>query len=118
MNKPIPIALGFLAGVLLAASDSRSQPVPCWAVQNGVNSTIQCANGYWRTITPEGDEYVGMGIVDPNEQSVGGNFVVNKATGGPNINIMTAPLITPPAQTRPTVGPGQAESFGQPVRQD
>jgi hypothetical protein len=130
-NLALAFGVGFFGGLLIqrceALGQARGDPVPwqrqqprntaqCWHQPDGANSTILCQNGYWRTITPEGQEYTGMGVQDPNMQSIGGNFVINKASGGPNTNIMTAPVVTPPGQTQPTVGPGANELYGNQPR--
>lgn len=128
LNLLSAAAIGLFGGLLMtrcqeAEAQQRRPDVlpqnvaPCWPVPNGANNTIMCSNGFWRTITPEGEEFTGMGVQDPNMQSIGGNFVINKSTGGPNTNIMSAPIVTPPMQTQPTVGPGQNELYGNPPRQ-
>jgi len=131
LNLVLAFAVGFVGGILIqrceALAQGRGDPVPwqrqqphntapCWPVPNGVNNTIQCSNGYFRTITPEGEEFTGMGITDPNGTAVGGNFVINPSTGGPNINPNLGPMVRPPYQA-PSVAPGQAEAFGNHPRQ-
>lgn len=82
----------------------------CWAVPNGVNNTIQCANGFWRTITPEGDEFTGNGNTDPNATAAGSTIVMNAPKLGPQV--------TPPTQVLPMLEPYQAQQYGFQPRQD
>ena len=82
----------------------------CWPVPNGVNNTIQCSNGFWRTITPEGVEYTGNGMTDPSASAAGSAIVTN----GPKLG----PQVTPPTQVLPMLEPYQAGSFGFQPRQD
>lgn len=93
-----------------------AQTVPCWSVPNGVNSTVQCANGYWQTITPEGETYTGNGVADPSATAQGSSIVINPATGGPAIG--AGPTVTPPTQQLPLLAPYQAEQYGFQPRQD
>jgi hypothetical protein len=116
MNKHIPIALGFLAGVLLAASDSHSQQVRCHYAPNGSNITIACDNGYWQTTTPDGEVFTGMGTSDPNAVAQGSGIAINPATGG--IDITRGQTVTPPTQVLPQLAPYQAQQYGFTPRQD
>jgi hypothetical protein len=90
--------------------------VPCWPVPNGVNNTIQCANGYWHTTTPEGEVFTGMGMSDPNASAAGSSIVINPATGGPFVG--AGPTVTPPTQVLPQLAPHQANTYGFMPRQD
>lgn len=121
MKWPLAIAIGLVAGIVLAASDSRSQQkpqnsVPCWYVPNGSNTTIQCANGYWQTITPDGETYSGNGMADPSASAQGSGIVINPSTGG--IDLLHGQTVTPPTQNLPQLAPYQAEAYGFQPRQD
>jgi hypothetical protein len=105
-----------LAIVLLGTSAHAQNVVPCWYVPNGVNNTVQCANGYWQTITPEGDIFMGNGISDPNATAQGSGIVINPATGGPFVGAGTT--VTPPTQVLPMLEPYQAQQYGFQPRQD
>jgi hypothetical protein len=94
---------------LLVATSAQAQ-MNCWAVPNGVNNTIQCSNGFWRTITPEGDEYTGNGMTDPSASAAGSGIVMN----GPKLG----PQVTPPTQILPMLEPHQAGQYGFQPRQD
>jgi hypothetical protein len=102
---------GLVAGLaIVQCTDPAAAQTQCWAVPNGVNNTIQCANGFWRTITPEGEEFTGAGMTDPNASAAGSNLVIN----GPKLG----PQVTPPTQVLPMLEPYQAGSFGFQPRQD
>lgn len=91
--------------------------VPCWEVYNGANRTIQCANGYWQTVTKDGMVYDGNGTFDPNEGANGSSIVINPATGGPNTG--TGPSVQAPnASTNgnlPVLAPYQGPMYGYPL---
>lgn len=108
------LALG-LALVVLVTTASHAQ-VPCWYVPNGVNATMQCANGYWQTITPEGETYTGNGVADPSAAAQGSSIVINPGTGGPAVG--AGPTVTPPTQQLPLLAPYQAEQYGLQPRQE
>jgi hypothetical protein len=110
MKRTIIILLGLLAQPALAQNS-----VPCWGVPNGLNSTIQCANGYWQTVTPEGEVFTGNGRTDPSASAQGSTIVINPATGGPNTTGMN---VTPPTQVLPMLEPYQAQQYGFQPRQD
>lgn len=86
--------------------------VPCWYVPNGAAITLQCANGFWQTIMPDGLVVTGHGMPDPNEAVRGSGLVINPGTGGPYIG--NGPTVTPPTQVVPTPAPGQASQYGLP----
>lgn len=88
--------------------------VPCWYVPNGANQTINCANGYWQTHTPDGEVFTGNGSTDPHASVMGSSIVINPATGG--IDITKGQTVTPPTQTYPVLEPGQANAYGLPHR--
>lgn len=117
------IVIGLAVGVALAIVDARAQSpprgqngVPCWSVPNGSNTTIQCANGYWYTTTPDGETFTGNGMVDPSATAQGSGIVINPATGG--IDIIHGQTVTPPTQNLPQLAPYQAEAYGFQPRQD
>jgi hypothetical protein len=85
-------------------------------VPNGVNATTQCANGYWQTITPEGEVFTGNGPTDPSATARGSSIVINPATGGPFVG--AGPTVTPPTQVLPMLEPYQAQQYGFQPRQD
>jgi hypothetical protein len=95
----------------IAAPFANAQNVPCWYVPNGVNVTTQCANGFWQTITPEGEIFTGNGMTDPSATAQGSGLI-NKPVGtlGPNV--------TAPTQVLPMLEPYQAGNFGFMPRQD
>lgn len=105
-------------GLLPLNVEAQRNGVPCWYVPNGVNSTIQCANGYWQTITPEGEVYSGNGISDPNASARGSSITIDPSTGGPVTNSNRGPSVTPPTQVLPMLEPHQANQFGFMPRQD
>lgn len=109
---PKVAALIIMAMLLVRVTDAQAQTnqVSCWSVPNGVNNTIQCSNGFWRTITPEGVEYTGNGMTDPSASAAGSAIVTN----GPKLG----PQVTPPTQVLPMLEPYQAGSFGFQPRQD
>ena len=94
----------------------HGQTVPCRYVPNGVNTTISCANGFWQTITPEGEVITGNGVPDPNASAAGSTIVINPSTGGPAVG--AGPTVTPPTQTLPMLAPYQAEQYGFQPRQN
>ena len=102
--------------LILLITATMAQTVPCWSVPNGVNSTVQCANGYWITTTPEGDTYTGNGMSDPSAEAQGSGIVINPGTGGPAIG--AGPTVTPPTQQLPLLAPYQAQQYGFQPRQD
>lgn len=110
------IVLGLAVGVGLAIADARAQTVQCHYVPNGSNNTIACDNGFWRTITPDGDEFTGMGSGDPSASAQGSGIVINPATGG--IDITHGQTVTPPTQVLPQLAPYQAQQYGFTPRQD
>jgi hypothetical protein len=112
------IIIGMIVGVVLAASDSRAQGVQCWHVPNGVNNTVQCANGYWITTTPEGETFTGNGVQDPSASAAGSSIVIDPSTGGPNLKPGNGPTVTPPTQVLPMLAPYQAQQYGFTPRQD
>lgn len=105
-----------LALLLLLVTSTMAQSVPCWYVPNGINTTLQCANGYWQTITPEGTVYSGNGMSDPSAGAQGSGIVINPATGGPSVG--AGPTVTPPTQQLPTLAPYEAQTYGFQPRQD
>ena len=105
-----------LALVVLLITATMAQSVPCWSVPNGVNNTIQCANGFWQTITPEGEVHSGNGMPDPSAGAQGSAIVINPATGGPAVG--AGPTVTPPTQQLPMLAPYQAEQYGFQPRQN
>jgi hypothetical protein len=105
-----------LALLWLLVASAKAQPVPCWSVPNGVNNTIQCANGYWQTITPEGEVHSGNGMSDPSAGAAGSSIVINPATGGPSVG--AGPTVTPPTQQLPLLAPYEAGTYGFQPRQD
>lgn len=102
--------------IILLITATMAQQVPCWTVPNGVNATMQCANGYWQTITPEGEVHSGNGMPDPSAGAAGSSIVINPATGGPAVG--AGPTVTPPTQQLPMLAPYQAEQYGFQPRQD
>ena len=90
--------------------------VPCRYVPNGSNTTIACANGYWQTITPDGEVFTGNGTPDPSATAQGSGIVINPGTGGPNVG--AGPSVTPPTAQLPMLAPHQAEQFGFQPRLD
>jgi hypothetical protein len=108
------------AGIVVAANSARAQQpqnaVQCWAVPNGVNSTVRCANGYWITTTPEGETFTGNGMSDPSASASGSTIVINPATGGPYVGAGTT--VVPPTQVLPMLEPYQAQQYGFQPRQD
>jgi hypothetical protein len=110
------IALALALVVLLITAAYAQNAVPCWSVPNGVNNTIQCANGYWQTITPEGEVHSGNGVGDPSAGAQGSTIVINPSTGGPAIG--AGPTVTPPTQQLPMLAPYQAEQYGFQPRQN
>jgi hypothetical protein len=104
------LLIGLVIGVGVTYCSSAKAQAQCWSVPNGVNNTIQCNNGFWRTITPEGDEYTGNGMTDPSASAAGSTIVMN----GPKLG----PQVTPPTQILPMLEPYQAGSFGFQPRQD
>jgi len=117
-KQGVGIAAGLTLGILLAMHDAHSQGrVTCRAVPNGANNTIACSNGYWRTITPDGETFDGMGIQDPSENMRGSTLGINPATGGPVTNSNQGPAVQAPSQ-QPTInGPG-AQTYGLYPRYD
>jgi hypothetical protein len=115
MRRLIVTAMvGLLA--LPAQAENQRRQVPCWPVPNGVNSTVQCANGYWQTITPEGEVFTGNGRTDPSASAQGSGIVINPATGGPFVG--AGPTVTPPTQVLPMLEPYQGQAYGFQPRQD
>jgi hypothetical protein len=108
------LALALL--LLLITTTMAQQRPPCWYVPNGVNTTTQCANGYWQTITPEGEVYSGNGMPDPSASAQGSTIVINPATGGPSVG--AGPTVTPPTQQLPMLAPYEAQTYGFQPRQD
>jgi hypothetical protein len=104
------------AGIVVAANSARAQQVNCHYVPNGSNNTIACDNGFWRTITPDGEEFTGMGASDPSAGAQGSGIVINPATGG--IDITHGQTVTPPTQVLPQLAPYQAQQYGFTPRQD
>jgi hypothetical protein len=100
---------------LCMAAHAQSN-VPCWEVPNGLNRTMQCANGYWQTVTPEGEVFHGNGRSDPSAIAMGSGIIINPATGGPFIG--AGPTVTPPTQVLPMLEPYQAGQYGFMPRQD
>jgi hypothetical protein len=84
--------------------------VPCWHVPNGSNVTIQCANGFWQTITPDGEVFTGNGMPDPNATAQGSGIVINPGTGGPQVG--PGGGVTAPQGQLPMLAPYQAEQYG------
>ena len=109
------IIIGLILGAVLHGA-AKAQNVPCWAVPNGVNSTVQCQNGFWITTTPEGETFTGNGMTDPSASASGSTIVINPATGGPYVGAGTT--VTPPTQVLPMLEPHQAQSYGFQPRQD
>jgi type 1 fimbria pilin len=105
-----------VAGLMLATLPAQAQSVPCWYVPNGSNNTIQCANGFWRTVTPDGEEFTGNGMTDPSASAQGSGIVINPGTGGPNVG--AGPTVTAPTQTLPMLEPYQSQQYGFQPRQD
>jgi hypothetical protein len=105
-----------LALILLGITLAYGQGVPCRYVPNGSNTTIACANGYWQTITPEGEVFSGNGVPDPSATAQGSGIVINPATGGPAVG--AGPTVTPPTQQLPLLAPYQAEQYGFQPRQN
>jgi hypothetical protein len=97
-------------------AQSGAQPVPCRYVPNGSNITIACANGFWQTITPDGEVFTGQGMSDPHETMRGSGIVINPGTGGPQTGLGGG--VTPPTQQPQLLAPGQAEQFGLQPRLD
>lgn len=114
IKRSMLVLVALLAGVTTAWSQNNR--VPCWPVPNGVNNTIQCANGYWHTITPEGEEFSGNGTTDPSANARGSSIVINPATGGPFVG--AGPTVVPPTQVLPMLEPYQAGQYGFQPRQD
>jgi hypothetical protein len=108
----------FAISLLGVAIGQVKAQTPCWEVPNGLNRTMQCANGYWQTVTPEGAVFTGNGQTDPSASAIGSNLVINPATGGPNINPVLGPTVTPPTQVLPMLEPYQAGTYGFTPRQD
>jgi hypothetical protein len=109
------LALALALVVLIITAAYAQNAVPCWYVPNGSNATMQCANGYWQTITPEGEVHSGNGMADPNASAAGSTIVINPATGGPATG--AGPTVTPPTQQLPMLAPYQAEQYGFQPRQ-
>lgn len=109
-------AIVFVATLLITDQCRAQKAVPCWAVPNGVNSTVQCANGYWITTTPEGETFTGNGMTDPSASAAGSTIVINPATGGPYVG--AGATVTPPTQVLPMLEPHQAGAYGFQPRQD
>lgn len=106
-----------LALVLLVVTATMAQSrVPCWYVPNGSNTTTQCANGYWQTITPEGEVFSGNGMPDPSAGAQGSAIVINPTTGGPSVG--AGPTVTPPTSQLPMLAPYEAQTYGFQPRQD
>ncbi len=74
---------------------------------------MKCSNGYWRTITPDGEEYSGNGVTDPNASMQGSTINIDPATGGVNINPKNGPSVSPGSQMPAYNEPGQAQMYGQ-----
>lgn len=111
------LALILLWITLTYAQPARGQQrVPCWPVPNGSNVTTQCANGYWQTITPDGEVFTGNGMTDPSATASGSGIVINPGTGGPSVG--AGATVTPPTQQLPMLAPHQAEQFGFQPRLD
>ena len=130
------IAAGLLAGVLLAASESRGQtyspetqpPVRriqqpytrdqqayCWYAFVGAESyTLACANGYWATYTADGEVITGHGIQDPNAVAPGSVINIDPTTGGVTIR---GPNVAAPAGPIPTPSPYSDSTYGMPPRE-
>jgi hypothetical protein len=104
-----------LAVIVLLITTVYAQ-APCRYVPNGSNVTIACANGYWQTITPDGEVFTGNGSTDPSARAQGSGLVINPATGGPAIG--AGPTVTPPTQQLPMLEPYQAQQFGFQPRLD
>jgi hypothetical protein len=92
--------------ILLIVQAWGQERVPCRYVPNGSNVTLSCANGFWQTITPDGEVFTGNGMTDPSAGAQGSSIVINPGTGGPSGGV------TPPTQQLPLLAPHQAESFG------
>lgn len=107
-----------IISILLLAVPASAQTVPCWPVPNGVNSTVQCANGFWITTTPEGETFTGNGMSDPSASARGSSIGIDPSTGGPVTNANRGPSVTPPTQVLPMLEPHQANSYGFMPRQD
>jgi hypothetical protein len=100
----------------VAIGNVKAQNVPCWYVPNGSNITTQCANGFWQTITPDGEVFTGNGRSDPSASAAGSSIVINPATGGPFVGAGTT--VTPPTQVLPMLEPYQANTYGFQPRLD
>ena len=116
LRQGLCFALALALVVLLVTATMAQNAVPCWYVPNGINATMQCANGYWQTITPEGEVHTGNGVGDPSAGAQGSSIVINPATGGPAIG--AGPTVTPPTQQLPMLAPYQAEQYGLQPRQN
>ena len=116
LREGLWLVLALALVTLLITSAYAQQRVPCWYVPNGSNTTLQCANGYWQTITPEGEVHSGNGMVDPSAGAAGSSIVINPATGGPAVG--AGPTVTPPTSQLPMLAPYQAETYGFQPRQD
>jgi hypothetical protein len=106
--------VALLAGVTVA--QAQNNRVPCWPVPNGSNNTIQCANGYWHTITPDGEEFSGNGQTDPSARAAGSSIVIDPTKGGPFVG--AGQTVVPPTQVLPMLEPYQAQQYGFQPRQD
>ena len=108
-------ALAILLFLIVFTAAAHAQ-VQCRYVPNGSNITISCSNGFWRTVTPEGEEFTGNGVPDPSASAAGSTIVINPATGGPAVG--AGPTVTPPTQQLPMLAPYQAEQYGFQPRRD
>jgi len=100
------------------ARAQQQRQVPCWPVPNGSNATTQCANGYWQTITPDGEVFTGNGMTDPSASARGSAIGINPATGGPVTGTGQGSSVTPPTQVLPMLEPHQAGQYGFQPRLD
>ena len=112
MTRTLALALGMALGGAPGLVQGQAG-VPCWYVPNGANVTLQCANGFWHTTTPEGEVYTGNGVEDPNASVRGSGIVIDPGTGGITLRGQT---VTAPTQVTPTLAPGQAGQYGLPAR--
>jgi hypothetical protein len=115
LRQGLWVALALALVVLLITATYAQNAVPCRYVPNGSNITIQCANGYWHTTTPDGEVFTGNGVGDPSADAQGSAIVINPGTGGPAVG--AGPTVTPPTQQLPMLAPYQAEQYGFQPRQ-
>ena len=112
----VVLGLSLVLLVITLAYAHAQQRVPCRYVPNGSNITIACANGFWQTITPDGEVFTGNGVSDPSATAQGSGIVINPGTGGPQTG--AGPTVTPPTQQLPMLAPYQAEQYGFQPRLD